>query len=51
MAFIKRCVSTIMKCITCGKPALLKQQDDWFCQDCVPVENLEKALKEVHDES
>jgi len=33
MAFMKRCVSTVLKC-ACGKPGVVNLKGKWFCVDC-----------------
>lgn len=33
MAFIKRCVSTVLKC-SCGKPGIKNLNDKWYCLEC-----------------
>lgn len=41
MAFLKKCVSTVLKCVSCGKPAVKQvtasgeQSPKWLCLDCV----------------
>lgn len=40
MAFLKRCVSTVVKC-ACGKPGITNIKGKWYCLDC------SKELKKV----
>ena len=42
MSFIKRCVSTIIKC-GCGKPSVINYRGKWYCVDC--LNNLKKSKK------
>jgi len=42
MAFIKRCVSTVLKC-SCGNPGVTNLKGKWYCQEC--LEKREKDSK------
>jgi hypothetical protein len=44
MAFIKRCVATVMKCFLCGKPGIYKFKENWFCQEC-PTSQMDQKDK------
>jgi len=33
MAFIKKCMGTILKC-ACGKPGVINLKGNWYCLDC-----------------
>jgi len=40
MAFIKKCISTVLKCAKCGKPAIKQTSGkeyapEWLCLDCL----------------
>lgn len=35
MAFIKKCISTVIKCVLCGKPGITQIKEKWFCSDCI----------------
>jgi hypothetical protein len=37
MAFLKRCVSTVIKC-ACGKPGVSNLIGSWYCADCLKKE-------------
>jgi len=43
MAFLKRCISTVIKC-ACGKPSIKCIDGSWYCLDCSEKE-LQKDKK------
>ena len=34
MAFIKRCVSTVKKCVSCCKPGIFLVEGKMYCDEC-----------------
>ena len=44
MAFLKRCMSTILKC-ACGNPGVINLKGTWYCVDCSNKEKDSKSSK------
>lgn len=34
MAFLKKCISTVKKCCSCGKPGIFIVEDKVYCEEC-----------------
>ena len=34
MAFFKKCLGTINKCVVCGKQGIFFVANKWFCESC-----------------
>ena len=46
MAFFKKCLGTINKCSSCGKPGIFLVNGKWFCESCNKEQEKSKKKEE-----